>query len=177
MILKNKKYKTFIGTVFKENTKILCVKDKYDYSEAPEGTVANGNALLCSALAEHESALVGRAISDLFEFDETLAKERGNVFDRVCNGESVFGRFIGKQETVRDVYRQTYGSGAEIDAVETAFSRFCEETSETPILYMAKLGQDGVIDLIAVVGYYTFVSMTLNVFQIMPPDDIPREMG
>ncbi|MBT2132683.1 HAMP domain-containing protein, partial [Aliiroseovarius lamellibrachiae] len=60
----------------------------------PEGAVANGNALLCSALAEPESDLVGRAISDLFEFDETLAKERGNVFDRVCNGESVFGRFV-----------------------------------------------------------------------------------
>ncbi|MGB0940495.1 MAG: methylmalonyl-CoA mutase, partial [Candidatus Puniceispirillaceae bacterium] len=70
-------------------------------------------------------------------------RARASVGELSAALESVFGRFIGKQETVRDVYRQTYGSGAEIDAVETAFSRFCEETSETPVLYMAKLGQDG----------------------------------
>ena len=73
---------------------------------------------------------------------ETM-RARASVGELSAALESVFGRFIGKQETVRDVYRQTYGSGAEIDAVETAFGRFCEETSETPVLYMAKLGQDG----------------------------------
>ena len=70
-------------------------------------------------------------------------RARASVGELSAALESVFGRFVGKQETVRDVYRQTYGNGAEIDAVETAFDRFCEETSETPVLYMAKLGQDG----------------------------------
>lgn len=38
------------------------------------------------------------------------------------------------------------------------------------------LGRDAVIDLVAVLGYYGFVSMTLNVFEVMPPPDVPREM-
>ena len=41
---------------------------------------------------------------------------------------------------------------------------------------VATLGRDAVIDLVAVLGYYGFVSMTLNVFEVMPPDDVPREM-
>jgi len=42
---------------------------------------------------------------------------------------------------------------------------------------VATLGEGSVIDLIAVIGYYTFVSMTLNVFEFMPPADVPREMS
>lgn len=42
---------------------------------------------------------------------------------------------------------------------------------------VATLGTDAVVDLVSVVGYYTFVSMTLNVFEVMPPDDVPREMS
>ena len=38
------------------------------------------------------------------------------------------------------------------------------------------LGSDAVVDLVAVLGYYSFVSMTLNVFEVMPPADVPREM-
>ena len=41
---------------------------------------------------------------------------------------------------------------------------------------VALLGSDAVVDLVAVLGYYGFVSMTLNVFEVMPPDDVPREM-
>ena len=39
-----------------------------------------------------------------------------------------------------------------------------------------RLGAAAVVDLVAVLGYYGFVSMTLNVFEVMPPDDVPREM-
>ena len=39
------------------------------------------------------------------------------------------------------------------------------------------LGSDQVVDLVAVCGYYGFVSMTLNVFEVMPPADVPREMS
>ena len=38
------------------------------------------------------------------------------------------------------------------------------------------IGADAVVDLVAVLGYYGFVSMTLNVFEVMPPADVPREM-
>jgi len=41
---------------------------------------------------------------------------------------------------------------------------------------VATLGKDAVVDLVAVLGYYGFVSMTLNVFEVMPPADVPREM-
>ena len=34
-------------------------------------------------------------------------------------------------------------------------------------------GEQGVIDLIGVTGYYTAVSMTLNVARVMPPEDAP----
>ena len=34
-------------------------------------------------------------------------------------------------------------------------------------------GEQGVVDLIGVSGYYTAVSMTLNVAHVMPPDDVP----
>lgn len=41
---------------------------------------------------------------------------------------------------------------------------------------VATLGSDQVVDLVAVCGYYGFVSMTLNTFEVMPPADVPREM-
>jgi 4-carboxymuconolactone decarboxylase len=41
---------------------------------------------------------------------------------------------------------------------------------------VATLGSDAVVDLVAVLGYYSFVSMTLNVFEVLPPADVPREM-
>ena len=41
---------------------------------------------------------------------------------------------------------------------------------------VATLGTDAVVDLVAVLGYYGFVSMTLNVFEVVPAPDVPREM-
>ena len=38
---------------------------------------------------------------------------------------------------------------------------------------LALFGEQGVIDLIGVAGYYTAVSRTLNVAQVMPPDGVP----
>jgi methylmalonyl-CoA mutase len=70
-------------------------------------------------------------------------RARASVGELSSALEEVFGRYTGKQETVRDIYRQTYGSAPEIDDVENAFSRFYDEAKEAPILYMAKLGQDG----------------------------------
>ena len=32
------------------------------------------------------------------------------------------------------------------------------------------LGTDGVVDLVGITGYYTLISMTINVFEIDPPD-------
>jgi 4-carboxymuconolactone decarboxylase len=41
---------------------------------------------------------------------------------------------------------------------------------------MAVLGKDAVIDLVGLAGYYTLISMTINAFEVMPPDDAPREL-
>jgi 4-carboxymuconolactone decarboxylase len=38
---------------------------------------------------------------------------------------------------------------------------------------LALFGEQGVVDLIGVSGYYTAVSMTLNVAQVMPPEGAP----
>ncbi|WP_231755315.1 carboxymuconolactone decarboxylase family protein [Bordetella sp. N] len=39
------------------------------------------------------------------------------------------------------------------------------------------LGEAGVIDLVGIAGYYTMISMTLNVFDIRPPEDKPCELA
>lgn len=42
---------------------------------------------------------------------------------------------------------------------------------------VALLGEDGVVDLTGLAGYYTLISMTINVFQVSPPADTPPELG
>ena len=39
------------------------------------------------------------------------------------------------------------------------------------------LGKDRLVDLVALIGYYGFVSLTLNTFRILPPEDAPRELS
>ncbi|MGB3288139.1 MAG: carboxymuconolactone decarboxylase family protein, partial [Burkholderiaceae bacterium] len=39
------------------------------------------------------------------------------------------------------------------------------------------LGQDGVVDLVGLAGYYTLISMTLNVFDIQPPEGEARQLN
>lgn len=38
------------------------------------------------------------------------------------------------------------------------------------------LGQDRLVDLVALIGYYSFVSVTLNNFNVMPEDGNPLEL-
>ncbi|MGB2463291.1 MAG: methylmalonyl-CoA mutase [Candidatus Puniceispirillaceae bacterium] len=64
----------------------------------------------------------------------------GEVSDAL---EEIFGRFAGQTETVKDIYKNTYGAAEEIDNINVSLNTFINTTSETPVLYMAKLGQDG----------------------------------
>ena len=64
----------------------------------------------------------------------------GEVSDTL---EEIFGRFTGQTETVKDIYQNTYGAAEEIDNIKVSLNAFINTTSETPVLYMAKLGQDG----------------------------------
>lgn len=38
------------------------------------------------------------------------------------------------------------------------------------------LGQDAVVDLTGLLGYYTLISMTINVFEVPPPDGLQPEL-
>ncbi|MGB1394620.1 MAG: methylmalonyl-CoA mutase [Candidatus Puniceispirillaceae bacterium] len=100
-----------------------------------EKAVADSLAALQDAARNNTGNLLALSIEAM--------RVRASVGELSSALEAVFGRYTGKQETIRNVYRQTYGSGPEIDAVETAFSRFFDEANEAPVLYMAKLGQDG----------------------------------
>jgi 4-carboxymuconolactone decarboxylase len=42
---------------------------------------------------------------------------------------------------------------------------------------IAELGEAGVIDLVGLAGYYTLISMTINVFQVAPPAGVADELG
>ena len=104
-------------------------------AERDEKAVADSLAALQDAARNNTGNLLALSIEAM--------RARASVGELSSALEAVFGRYTGKQETIRNVYRQTYGSGPEIDAVETAFTRFFDQAREAPILYMAKLGQDG----------------------------------
>lgn len=38
------------------------------------------------------------------------------------------------------------------------------------------LGEQRLVDLVGLIGYYTLISATLNVFRISPPEDAPKEL-
>ena len=42
---------------------------------------------------------------------------------------------------------------------------------------VALLGEGGVVDLVGIAGYYTLISMTIKVFEVMPPDGVALELG
>ncbi|WP_212524080.1 carboxymuconolactone decarboxylase family protein [Actibacterium sp. MT2.3-13A] len=61
------------------------------------------------------------------------------------------------------------------------FARAVLETRQVPDALFAEaeaaLGTARLVDLVGVLGYYTLISMTLNVFRISPPDDAERELS
>jgi 4-carboxymuconolactone decarboxylase len=66
------------------------------------------------------------------------------------------------------------------DEVIYEFSRQLQETGQVePALYaeaVARWAAVGVVELTAVIGYYTMVSMTLNAHEIPMPDDAPAPL-
>jgi 4-carboxymuconolactone decarboxylase len=38
------------------------------------------------------------------------------------------------------------------------------------------LGEDKVVDLVGIAGYYSLISMTIQVFGVQPPADAPLEL-
>ena len=100
-----------------------------------ESAVSNALGKLKSAAKVEDKNLLAATI------DAVRARASvGEVSDAL---EEVFGRFSGQTEMVKDIYKNTYGKSEEIDNIEDSLNAFMNTTSETPVLYMAKLGQDG----------------------------------
>lgn len=41
---------------------------------------------------------------------------------------------------------------------------------------VAEIGNDGVVDLVGIAGYYTLISMTIKVFEVPPPQGVAPEL-
>ena len=100
-----------------------------------ENAVSNALGKLKSATKDEDKNLLAATI------DAMRARASvGEVSDAL---EEIFGRFSGQTETVKDIYKNTYGAADEIDKIKVSLNAFIDTTAETPVLYMAKLGQDG----------------------------------
>ncbi|SFC39866.1 4-carboxymuconolactone decarboxylase [Cupriavidus sp. OV038] len=68
----------------------------------------------------------------------------------------------------------------EDEAVVHAVMQSLDQTRRIPdTLYkhaIDVLGQDGVVDLVGLAGYYTLISMTINAFEVVPPEGTPSEL-
>jgi 4-carboxymuconolactone decarboxylase len=66
------------------------------------------------------------------------------------------------------------------DEIVYEYARQLQETGQVaPVLYaraVERWGVAGVVELTAVIGYYTMVSMTLNAHEIPMPDDAPAPL-
>lgn len=69
----------------------------------------------------------------------------------------------------------------EDEAVVHAFARAAHQNRRVPdALYaraVAALGTPAVVDLVGLLGYYALISLTLNVFEVEPPEGAPRAFG
>ncbi|MBB3013220.1 carboxymuconolactone decarboxylase family protein [Cupriavidus alkaliphilus] len=72
-------------------------------------------------------------------------------------------------------------SGNEDEQVIYEFLTVLHATRNVPdALYqraMVVLGKDRVVDLVGLAGYYTLISMTINVFGVVPPDGSAPELA
>lgn len=139
------------------------------------------------AMAEHAQALgqfcrydssLSPRLSELGIL--VLARWWGSDFEWWAH--KAIGLKAGLDETVIDALRdgQPIPFKHEDEALVHEFLTVLHEKRNIPDeLYQratAMFGNDGVIDLVALAGYYTLISMTLNVFEIAPPDGEPKEL-
>ncbi|MCA0044964.1 methyl-accepting chemotaxis protein [Celeribacter litoreus] len=58
-----------------------------------DGLVMKSNANFSEMLGLSPEGMIGKSIDSIFDFDAKLASERGAVWERLNNGESIYGRF------------------------------------------------------------------------------------
>lgn len=56
---------------------------------------------------------------------------------------------------------------------------YCNKKIDDDIYRQATklLGEEGVVDLVGILGYYTLISMTINVFQVETPQNVKAELS
>ncbi|WP_321932171.1 carboxymuconolactone decarboxylase family protein [Paraburkholderia guartelaensis] len=64
-----------------------------------------------------------------------------------------------------------------IHAFLTELHHYRKVSDETYRAAVELLGEAGIVDLTGLAGYYTLISMTINVFQVPPPAGAPNELG
>ena len=81
-----------------------------------------------------------------------------------------------KPKTIEDLKRGRYPKSAPKD--ERAIYDFIQELYKTRRVseriykrVQSLLGDKATVELVGILGYYALISMTLNVFQMLPPDD------
>lgn len=93
---------------------------------------------------------------------------------------------LGRQAGLPEPIIEAIAAGREprdMDGDQRAVWTFCETLQRTRCVpddvydeTVARFGEAGVIDLIAVSGYYTIVSMVLNVARVPVPDGVPSPL-
>ena len=78
------------------------------------------------------------------------------------------------QQTIDDIFKERRPEGApEDERLVYDVSRALHETRDLPLdLYqqaVARFGEQGLVELVGTLGFYTFVSMTLNSFDVRFP--------
>ncbi|MDE0006541.1 MAG: carboxymuconolactone decarboxylase family protein [Rhodospirillaceae bacterium] len=70
------------------------------------------------------------------------------------------------------------------DPVQSAVYAFCaallSENHVDDTLYasaVGALGENGVVDLVGILGYYSLISMTINAFRVPPPEGVEPELA
>lgn len=84
------------------------------------------------------------------EIVEAIRTGQDPVFDQA--DENIVYRFSVMLHTQRKVSDEVYDRAVEV------------------------LGRDAVVDLTGLLGYYTLISMTINVFEVPPPDGLAPEL-
>jgi 4-carboxymuconolactone decarboxylase len=130
------------------------------------GEYCRFNTSLPKDLAELAICLVGRHFKAQYEFyaHARLAKEAGLASAII---EAV--RTRATPPFTRDAERIVYDFVSEyLETNRVAAANYKRATDA--------LGEQGVVDLVGVCGYYMLVSMTLNVFEMPLPDGVPEPL-
>ena len=90
-----------------------------------------------------QSQTANGAAGNLLALSVEAMRARATVGELSSVLEDSFGRYQAQPELVRGIYEPEYGDQEPLEAVKMALADFVSETEETPVLYMAKLGQDG----------------------------------